>query len=47
LKIYNSMGENVISKLLTSNSEVLNIEELTPGIYLLNFSESSQLFIKK
>lgn len=47
LKIYNSMGENVISRMLTSNSEVLNIEELTPGIYLLTFPESSQLFVKK
>jgi chitinase len=47
MKIYNSIGENIISKNLTSNSDLLNIEELTPGIYLLSFSGSSQLFVKK
>ncbi|MBK7571144.1 MAG: T9SS type A sorting domain-containing protein [Bacteroidetes bacterium] len=46
LKIYNSIGENVLSRMLTSNSEIINIEELTSGIYMICFDRKSKVFIK-
>jgi chitinase len=47
LKIYNSIGENVISRTLSSDSKIINIEELTSGIYMICFDGTSKVFIKK
>lgn len=46
LKIYNSIGENIISKTLTANSEIVNIEELTSGIYMICIDGSSKVLLK-
>jgi len=45
--IFNSLGEMIMAQELNSNQSVLNISELTSGLYLIKIGEKATTFLKE